>query len=113
MGSNSVTAKKFKLSDFVSTPEKRAEREAEAEKVWHANRFRRFAGRHDWHIPYRTRVAVLTRASDHCELCGKFCNEYGGTMLDLHHLTYERVGSELPEDLQAICRDCHDSIHGF
>lgn len=28
--------------------------------------------------------------------------------LRLHHLTYERVGNENLEDLQTLCKDCHD-----
>lgn len=42
------------------------------------------------------------------EVCGK-CGEYG---TDVHHLTYERVGGdELIEDLQVLCRDCHEAVH--
>lgn len=78
---------------------------------WHEARFHRFAELHDWHIPRSTRIAVLTRAADHCERCGKFISEYGGIHFDLHHLNYERVGDELPEDLLVICRTCHSAIH--
>ena len=29
-----------------------------------------------------------------------------------HHLTYERVGEEWPEDLLCVCKDCHERLHG-
>jgi CRISPR system Cascade subunit CasD len=28
---------------------------------------------------------------------------------DVHHVTYERVGAELPEDLRSLCKLCHDA----
>lgn len=31
--------------------------------------------------------------------------------LDLHHVTYERLGAELMTDLVYLCRDCHGMIH--
>lgn len=33
--------------------------------------------------------------------------------LDLHHVTYARLGRERPGDLVAVCRSCHDLIHGY
>jgi len=42
------------------------------------------------------------------EVCGR-CGEHGS---DVHHLTYERVGgNELLEDLQVLCRGCHEAVH--
>jgi hypothetical protein len=29
----------------------------------------------------------------------------------LHHLTYQRQGNELPEDVQLICLPCHSAAH--
>jgi len=34
------------------------------------------------------------------------------TILDVHHLTYARLGRELTTDLQVLCRKCHDMVHG-
>jgi hypothetical protein len=36
----------------------------------------------------------------------------GEYRLDVHHLTYERLGSELADDLLVLCRNCHELIHG-
>ena len=40
-----------------------------------------------------------------CECCGF------GTTLEVHHITYKRLGNERPEDLAVVCRTCHQSIH--
>ncbi len=38
-----------------------------------------------------------------CEVCG-----YPAPSLDVHHLDYERFGKERLQDLQIVCRDCHE-----
>ena len=53
--------------------------------------------------------AARQRAGNHCECCGSPPPHQGN--LDVHHLTYIRLGQEVPEDLQALCRSCHESIH--
>ena len=42
-----------------------------------------------------------------CFTCGTKDN------LHLHHITYERIGNEKPEDLVWLCRKHHKSIHKF
>ncbi len=49
---------------------------------------------------------VIVRSKGKCEGCGD------QTYLDVHHLTYERIGMELLTDLTAYCRDCHEKAHG-
>lgn len=39
------------------------------------------------------------------------CGDTG--RLDLHHLTYARVGAERDDDLTAVCRTCHYALHKF
>ena len=66
-------------------------------------------------IPEDVRAAVLERASGHCEDC------YQETRLELHHVTYHTwgprgpneliFGRETPEDLRALCRECHGAAH--
>jgi hypothetical protein len=48
---------------------------------------------------------LLRERGVNCERCGKF------KPLDLHHLTYVRLGNEDDEDLKLYCRDCHDLMH--
>jgi 5-methylcytosine-specific restriction endonuclease McrA len=50
-----------------------------------------------------TRAVALKRAGGRCERCGAPARE-------VHHLTYERVGAERPEDLQALCAPCHRTV---
>jgi hypothetical protein len=47
-----------------------------------------------------------------CERCQKERNSEGTVRLQVHHLTYERLGNELIEDVEIICRDCHEKEHG-
>jgi 5-methylcytosine-specific restriction endonuclease McrA len=54
---------------------------------------------------------VLRRANLACEECGY------NRPLEMHHLRYRRdygaliFGSETPDDLDALCRDCHLGRH--
>lgn len=52
------------------------------------------------------RLRVLERDGDICQEC----KERKAT--EVHHLTYERLGNELLEDLLSVCRSCHLKIHG-
>lgn len=47
----------------------------------------------------------LIQAGNRCQLCGS------SHRLEVHHLTYERRGYELLEDLVVLCRDCHQKHH--
>jgi len=47
------------------------------------------------------RKRKLKQAGYACEICHK------KTKLDIHHLTYIRLGNERLDDLQALCRSCH------
>ena len=43
---------------------------------------------------------------------GAICNRCGKHGTDVHHRTYERVGGgELMEDLEILCRSCHEAHH--
>lgn len=53
------------------------------------------------------RSAALSHHGKVCDKCGEF-----GT--DVHHLRYPDVqGEERMKDLQVLCRDCHEAIHGI
>jgi hypothetical protein len=51
--------------------------------------------------------AVKARFGGRCALCN------GTDWLEAHHRTYERVFHELPEDLTALCADCHRAYHAW
>ena len=42
------------------------------------------------------------RDEDACVQCGAY-----GVRLEVHHLTYDRVGRELLEDVMTLCQPCH------
>ena len=33
--------------------------------------------------------------------------------LEVHHLSYARLGHEHDEDLYVVCRSCHSDLHGY
>lgn len=48
------------------------------------------------------------------DIAGHRCEQCGTTEdLQVHHLTYERFGGdENMQDLQALCKTCHERAHG-
>ena len=51
------------------------------------------------------RECALSRAGRKCERCGA---KYG-VALEVHHLTYERFGNERMDDLEVLCKRCHEA----
>lgn len=72
--------------------------------------------REEWHARYATylkspewaarRAKVMMRAGGMCEGCLE------SKATQVHHLTYEHVGAEFMWELRAICRACHERLHG-
>jgi|SRR5262245_2638056 len=52
-----------------------------------------------------TRREHLLRVGGWCEICRQ------RAACQVHHWMYERLGHELPQDLCAVCVDCHHKIH--
>lgn len=53
----------------------------------------------------QSRDAALRRAKWKCERC------QSKRSLQVHHKSYERLGEELPEDLEVLCGPCHEGHH--
>lgn len=53
---------------------------------------------------WRNRRREYLKNHPNCEVCGYFSEE-------VHHLSYERLGRERDEDLQALCKSCHEDKH--
>ena len=51
----------------------------------------------------KRRVLAARRAI--CSTCGSTAN------IHVHHKTYERLGAELDEDLEILCKPCHMQLH--
>jgi 5-methylcytosine-specific restriction endonuclease McrA len=71
----------------------------------HSTRYRRALNSQLWRD---LRVRLIAERGGVCEVCG-FPEVRGRphSVLQLHHLTYERLGRELDEDVQVICWRCH------
>lgn len=50
--------------------------------------------------------AAKERAGHRCQVCNR--GKADGVILNAHHRTYERLGSELPEDITVLCKPCHE-----
>jgi 5-methylcytosine-specific restriction endonuclease McrA len=61
------------------------------------------------HSPYwiAFRKFVINERGSQCEMCGLM------GAVQVHHLSYERIGRELPIDVQLLCRSCHTAEHGI
>lgn len=61
------------------------------------------------------RKFVLRQRGGACEECGISnvwaCMSYGQP-LNVHHLSYSRLGQEQPQDVRVLCRRCHETAHG-
>lgn len=55
----------------------------------------------------RTRKQKLKEAGGICERCRR------NDATQAHHLHYGSLGKEKMEDLQAVCRPCHEKIHNI
>jgi 5-methylcytosine-specific restriction endonuclease McrA len=76
-----------------------------------------YFGRIDKFIYPSVKREVFIRADNKCESCKRHIFEIG--RLDMHHVRYIdndgnsiRGGKETPDDLMAVCRNCHKKIHG-
>lgn len=54
-----------------------------------------------------TRRLALQRVGHRCQKCG------ATKRLQVHHLTYLRRGAEDLDDLEVLCRGCHEAEHGI
>ena len=51
------------------------------------------------------RKRIHAKYNNKCAICGSSDN------LEVHHITYERKGEELDEDLALLCKKCHMTQH--
>ena len=52
------------------------------------------------------RLNILSKRGARCEDCGD-----PRRRVTIHHLTYKRLGRELPEDVKVLCNPCHRLRH--
>ena len=58
------------------------------------------------------RWAALKRAHFTCARCGVASTTRSRVELHVHHLTYDRLGDEFLNDLEVLCKACHENEHG-
>lgn len=51
------------------------------------------------------RLKAIRKAGFQCEQCGT------RGLLEVHHLSYQRLGAERDKDLRALCPPCHRAAH--
>lgn len=68
----------------------------------HSSQYREYMHSDAWQ---RRRRRALVRAGYTCQHCGADRN------LEVHHLTYARLGKERPADLLVLCHACHAAEH--
>lgn len=51
------------------------------------------------------RVRIIRRDGNKCGKCG------GTEHLSVHHLTYRNARTEVPQDVQTLCKGCHKAHH--
>jgi hypothetical protein len=65
--------------------------------------YQKYLASREWAVLKRQ---VRERSRGKCERCHRRPHE------QTHHLTYERLGAELLEDLQGLCETCHEYVSG-
>lgn len=81
------------LSDFE---------DAGSEKGLHGGEYRQYIRSDEWE---KKREERLKKDGYKCQECGTAKN------LEVHHITYERLGNEDINDLITLCKECHENIH--
>lgn len=74
-------------------------------KIQHTEKYQNYLSSDAWKS---IKTKVISRATCKCEGCGE-----SERTLDVHHLTYDRVGMELMTDLVAFCAYCHMKAHSM
>ncbi len=60
----------------------------------------------------RVRRRMLQRAGFRCQQCRDYDRPIRRVRLQVHHRSYTRLGQERWEDLEVLCRPCHEAAHG-
>ena len=59
---------------------------------------------------WERRAEIIEVRGRVCERCG---SDGGEVELELHHVTYARLGDESDDDLELLCGECHCRAHGW
>lgn len=66
----------------------------------------------DAYEKYLSTPAWRSRRNARLKLAGYQCERCGAKRhVEVHHRTYDRLGAEWNEDLEVLCRNCHEAHH--
>lgn len=73
--------------------------------------YQRYLKDHHWRM---FRKWILRQRGGACEKCG-ISNVWSimayGQPINVHHISYDHLGQERPEDVVVLCRRCHEEAH--
>ena len=70
--------------------------------------YQRYMLSEEWNQKRKQRIWI---DESRCVMCGKSSDEVA---LQVHHLTYKRLGCEnIMTDLATVCPECHRKLHRF
>lgn len=63
----------------------------------------------------KVKAAVMKRANNKCQCCGRTKDQLKSGALEIHHNSYDHLCNELEhlDDLIAVCVNCHKKIHSM
>ena len=71
-------------------------------RLWNYDQKQEYLKSLDWRV---LQIKVLDRDRYQCKACNSTNN------LEIHHITYKRLGSEHLSDLVCLCNSCHSKLH--
>jgi hypothetical protein len=95
----------FLLEQYGSATSKMSKEVKVPKKVNRRSEYNRYIKSFAW-FEFSSRIKA--ERGNKCEECGAGGK---GVILHSHHLTYDRLGKELPEDIQVLCKPCHQLKH--
>ena len=94
-------------------------------RTWNKQSYQRYLESDEWKArrAKRGKLAVWIGRRFVCEWCmtPQTLREYRPLKMyevqrvniNIHHISYERIGNERFGDLMVLCRDCHQTLHEF
>jgi len=78
--------------------------------TWTPEEYARYLASPHWRA---TRRRAIQLAGFRCQHCRQFDTPSAPVQLEVHHVTYARIGKERAEDLAVLCEPCHEMEHGL
>jgi 5-methylcytosine-specific restriction endonuclease McrA len=75
-------------------------------KIDYKQKYEKYLSGNHWRKVRERFFRKVHNGKGRCFICGTFDGR-----LDVHHLTYERIGREKLNDLRCLCEKCHKIVH--